>query len=82
MDISTCRIKKNIFHYSDLPYPQNECCLILAIDSDKQRSVMGTLYLFQQIFGGEQYIYDRLAEYINSVITFKKVKKSSKEGVK
>lgn len=75
VDISACRIKERIFHYSDLPYPQHECCLIMAIDSDKQKSVINYIgeNSFQYIFGGERYIYDQLAMYINNVVTLKRV---------
>lgn len=74
IDISTCRIKNNIYHYSDLPYPEKDCCLIMAVDSEKQKSVMHSISenSFQYIFWGESYIYDRLAMYINDVLTLRK----------
>ncbi|MBD5395943.1 MAG: class I SAM-dependent methyltransferase [Lachnospiraceae bacterium] len=73
-DISACRIKDNIFHYSDLPYPQEECCLIMAIDSDKQKSVSKNISAnsFRHIFCGEGYVYDRLEAYIKDVVILKK----------
>lgn len=81
IDLNTCRIKENIFHYSELPYPMNECCLILAMDSDKQKSVLSHLgeNSFQHIFAGEGFIYDQLALYINNVITLYKAQSSLKE---
>lgn len=81
IDLSTCRIKENIFHYSELPYPKNECGLILALDSDKQKSVISHLNVssFQYIFTGESFIYDQLALYINNVITLYKAQSSLKE---
>lgn len=76
IDLNTCRIRENIFHYSDLPYVQNECGLILAVDSDKQKIVMSYLAgnSFQYVFSGEGFIYDRLALYIDDIVTLYKAK--------
>lgn len=74
IDISTCKIRNNIYHFSDLPYPEQDCCLIMAVDSEKQRSVIRNISenSFQCIFKGEDYIYNRLAAYINDVLILKK----------
>lgn len=62
-DINACRIKDNIFHYSDLPYPQSECCLIMAMDSYKQKSVLKSISenSFHYIFCGESDVYEMVA---------------------
>lgn len=74
VDLSTCKAGKEIYHYSDLPYPEKECCLIMAIAPDKQESVMCNIAenSFQYIFKGGSSVYNQLAIYINDILTLRK----------
>jgi predicted O-methyltransferase YrrM len=71
-DIEKCKIKENVYHYSELPYLQEECNVIMALHPAKQDIVLEKLTnnSFHQIFSGNYYLYSRLLEYIDNYMKF------------
>jgi hypothetical protein len=70
-DIGKCKIKENVYHYSELPYLQEECNVVMALHPNKHDMVLEKLSnnSFHEIFTGSHYLYSRLLEYIDNYMS-------------
>jgi hypothetical protein len=66
-DIENCKIKENVYHYSELPYLQEECNLILAMSPGRHQKIIENITTnhFHEIFSGDVCVYSRLLGYID-----------------
>jgi predicted O-methyltransferase YrrM len=75
--VEKCKIKENVYNYSQLPYLQEECNVIFAVNSYGQQQIIKKIAdnHFHEIFSGDFYLYDRLLEYIDDYMKYKDYRK-------
>jgi cephalosporin hydroxylase len=73
-NIDNCKIKEKIYHYSELPYLQEECNLIMALSADKQNLILNKRAnnRFHNVFSGDAVFYYRLLEAIDGYMLIAK----------
>lgn len=65
--LKECRIEDNIYHFSDLPFSQSECNLVIAMSEDKHEEVLQYLKYnkFHKVYPSKDDNYSNFINYID-----------------